>query len=169
MSVSTLGIFNRIVMKVYSRHLYVWNLGEVHRNLGANKIRDTFLVLKLLFDVHLQSKEVYPNIIEDTEVNIKALVEAVILTEQVQAKVGIASRHHHRCRRRHRRLVVQHSCFPCFLGGINCWSKTNICNSTLFRIYADHMYTCKAKRVSSLSSSINQIAGQTLQEYYFTV
>ena len=120
-----------MLFKVYSRHLYVRNLGEVHRNLGANKIKDIFLVLKLLFDVHLQSKEVYPNIIEDTEVNIKALVEAVILTEQVQAKVGVAGRHHHRCRRRHRRLVVQHSCFPCFLGGINCWSKTNICNSTL--------------------------------------
>ena len=42
-SVSTFGIFKRIVIQgYYSRHLYVWNLGEVHRNLieriCANKI-----------------------------------------------------------------------------------------------------------------------------------
>ena len=31
--------------------------------------------------------KIYPNIIENTEVNFKALVEAVVLTEEVETKV----------------------------------------------------------------------------------
>ena len=34
--------------------------------------------------------KIYPNIIENTEVNFKALVEAVVLTEEVETKVGAA-------------------------------------------------------------------------------
>ena len=123
-SVSTLGILKRIVIQGHSRHLYVRNLGEVDRNLVANKIKET--KTRINIGGHLQFKKVYPNIIEDTEVNIKALIEAVILTEQVQAKVWVAGGHHHCCRWCHRSLVVQQSCLPGFLGGINIWSQTNI-------------------------------------------
>ena len=50
--------------------------------------------------------KIYPNIIENTEVNLKALVEAVVLTEEVETKVGAACCQHHWCCRGHRRLVV---------------------------------------------------------------
>ena len=110
----------------------------------------------------MSRKRGYPNIIEDTEVNVKALVEAVVLTEQVQAKVRVAGRHHHRCRWRHRRLIVQQSCLTSLLG-----KEKTIFVFAHFAHFAHLFFTCKAKRVSSLSSSINQIAGQTLQEKYF--
>ena len=97
--------------------------------------------------------KIYPNIIENTEVNFKALVEAVVLTEEVETKVGAAGCQQHRCCRGHRRLVVHQHRISGLLG-------FEICPLAIFNKQA----TCNANRVSNLSSSISHIAGQTLHE-----
>ena len=61
-------------------------MGEVNRNLGK---KITFLSSKEVFLLEYKMK-IYPNIIENTKVNLKALVEAVVLTEEVETKVGAA-------------------------------------------------------------------------------
>ena len=84
-------------------------------------------VFSYIFLFGLCIQGVYPDIIKDTEVDVEALVEAVVLTEQVQAKVWIAGGHHHRCRWCHGCLVVQQRCLPRFLVG-----KSKFCYISIF-------------------------------------
>ena len=125
--------------------------GTWERSTGIWAKNNTFLSQKV-FLLEYEMK-IYPNIIENTEVNFKALVEAVVLTEEVETKVGAACCQHHRCCRGHRRLVVHQHRLSGLLG-------FEICPLAIFNRQA----TCNANRVSNLSSSISHIAGQTLHK-----
>ena len=62
--------------------------GTWERSTGIWAKNNIFLSQKV-FLLEYEMK-IYPNIIENTEVNLKALVEAVVLTEEVETKVGAA-------------------------------------------------------------------------------
>ena len=126
--------------------------GTWERSTGIWAKKLHFFNKKKEFLLEYQMK-IYPNIIENTEVNFKALVEAVVLTEEVETKVGAACCQHHRCCRGHRRLVVHQHRLSGLLG-------FEICPLAIFNRQA----TCNANRVSNLSSSISHIAGHTLYE-----
>ena len=125
--------------------------GTWERSTGIWAKNNTFLSQKV-FLLEYEMK-IYPNIIENTEVNFKALVEAVVLTEEVETKVGAACCQHHWCCRGHRCLVVHQHRLSGLLG-------FEICPLAIFNRQA----TCNANRVSNLSSSISHIAGQTLHK-----
>ena len=63
--------------------------GTWERSTGIWAKKLYFFQKKEVFLLEYKMK-IYPNIVENTEVNFKALVEAVVLTEEVETKVGAA-------------------------------------------------------------------------------